>query len=96
VPNKSYDVPMDTTTPTETLVDRHLAGAEAVAAAVAANTRLQQEQVAAYKQALAAGDLASANQARDAMWSALYKVHKQIAAWDEAWNAFTARTVEME
>jgi hypothetical protein len=30
------------------------------------------------------------------MWAALYEVHKQIAAWDDAWNAFTARTVEME
>lgn len=96
VPNKSYDVPIDTTTPTETLVDRHLAGVEAVAAAVTANTRVQQEQVAAYKAALAAGDRDAANQARDAMWAALYDVHKQIAAWDDAWNAFTARTVEME
>ena len=96
VPNQSYDVPIDTTTPTETLVDRHLAGAEAVAAAVAANTSVQQEQVAAYKAALAAGDRVAADAARDAMWGALYEVHQQIAAWDEAWNAFTARTVEME
>ena len=96
VPNKSYDVPIDTTTPTETLVDRHLAGAEAVAEAVTANSRVQQEQVAAYKAALAAGDRDAANQARDAMWAALYEVHKQIATWDDAWNAFTARTVEME
>ena len=77
-------------------MDRCLAGAEAVAATVAANTGVQQEQVAAYKAALAAGDRDAANQARDAMWAALYEVHKQIAAWDDAWNAFTARTVEME
>ncbi|MBX3016115.1 MAG: cupin domain-containing protein [Caldilineaceae bacterium] len=96
ISNQAYDVPVDTATPTETLVERHLAGAEAVAAAVTANTQIQQEQVATYKAALAAGDITAANAARDAMWAALYEVHKQIATWDEAWNAFTARTVEME
>ena len=96
ISNSAYDVPIDTTTPTATLVDRHLAGAEAVAEAAAANIRIQQEQVTAYKAALDAGDRDAANAARDAMWGALYEVHKQMAAWDEAWNAFTARTVEME
>jgi len=96
VPNKSYDVPIDMTTPTEVLVDRHLTGAVAVAEAVAANTRRQAEQAAAYKAALAVGDKAAANEARSAMWDALYQVHKQIAEWDDAWNAFAARTAEME
>ena len=96
VSNKSYDVPIDMTTPTEALVDRHLAGAEALAAAVAENLRVQQKQVAAYKAALAVGDKDAANQARDAMWSAFYQVHKEIADWGDAWNAFAARTVEME
>ncbi|MEZ4863207.1 MAG: hypothetical protein R3C14_17945 [Caldilineaceae bacterium] len=64
--------------------------------AVAANPCVQQEQVAAYKAALAAGDKEAANAARDAMWTALYQVHKAIGAWDDAWNTFTARTVEME
>ncbi len=95
ITNAAYDVPIDTTTPTEELVNRHLAGAEALAETVAANTLIQQTQVAAYKAALAAGDQAAANQARDAMWAALYAVHKQVAAWEEDWNAFAARTVEM-
>jgi len=96
VSNQSYDVPVDTTTPTAELVDRHLACAQALAAAVAENTQVQQAQVAAYKAALAAGDKEAANQARDAMWAAFYTVHQQIGEWGEAWNAFTARTVEME
>lgn len=96
VTNKSYDVPVDTTTPTEELVDRHLAASEALAAAVAANTQVQRHKVAAYKKALAAGDKAAANQARDEMWAALYQVHKTIGDWGDEWNAFTARTAEME
>jgi quercetin dioxygenase-like cupin family protein len=94
VSNTAYDVPVDSTTPTEELLARHLAAAQAVAQAVAHNTQVQAEQSAAYTQALRNGDSAAALQARNAMWSALCAVYAATAAWGEPWNAFAARTVE--
>lgn len=92
--NSAYDVPEDHTTPTAELLARHLAGSDAVAAAVQANSQRQQELVTAYQQAIAAGDKEAAIQARNAMWDALYQVYSSVAAWGQVWNDFTARTVD--
>ena len=65
-----------------------------VAAAVQANTQQQHELAAAYQAAIAAGDHNAANQARTAMWDALFQVFKSIGDWGEVWNDFAARTVD--
>ncbi len=96
ISNSAYDVPVDTTTPTEELLDRHLAGVEALQTAVDESTHVQRAMVAAFKQAIQAGDNAAALAARDAMWDALSSVHKRLAVWDQAWNDLTARTAESE
>ena len=94
ISNSAYDVPVDSTTPTVELLDRHLAGADAVAAAVQANTQRQHELAAAYQQAVASGDKAAAIQARNAMWDALFQVYHSVAAWGQVWNDLAARTVD--
>lgn len=95
-PATSYDQAQDRTTPTDELVDRHLAAAEKFAETTAATTRVQQEQVAAFKQALADGDKEAARQARDSMWQALYAMYQGIYKLGESWNDFTARTADDE
>jgi quercetin dioxygenase-like cupin family protein len=92
--NSAYDVPVDSTTPTAELIDRHLAGADSVAAAVQANTQRQHELAAAYQQAVANGDKAATIQARNAMWDALFQVYHSVAAWGQVWNDLAARTVD--
>ncbi|MBI3958557.1 MAG: cupin domain-containing protein [Chloroflexi bacterium] len=94
VSNSSYDVPVDNTTPTVDLIDRHVAAADGVAAAVQANTQQQHELAATYLQAIADGDKEAAIQARNAMWSALSQVFHSVAAWGQVWNEFAARTVD--
>lgn len=94
VSNTSYDVPVDTTTPTADLVARHVAAADGVAAAVQNNTQQQHELAAAYQQAIASGDKEAAIQARNAMWAALSQVFQSVAAWGQVWNEFAARTVD--
>lgn len=95
-PNTGYDVELDRTTPTEELADRHLQAAETFAQTVEATTNVQREQVVAFKQALAAGDQATALKARDAMWEALYTMYKQVYELADAWNKFTSRTADSE
>jgi quercetin dioxygenase-like cupin family protein len=96
VSNRSYDAPVDTTTPTDELVDRYLAAAEHLAQAVAANTNSQRALAAAYKAAVTAGDQEAAIQARNAMWDALYQVYKGVAAWGQVWNDFAARAANAD
>ena len=91
-PNSVYDVPVDRTTPTGELADRHLQAAERLAETVAETTRVQREQMEAFKAALAGGDKAVARKARDAMWAALYTMYRQVYDLADAWNDFTART----
>ena len=89
-----YDQQPDRMTPTETLVDRHLAAVEALAETTVTTTTVQQEQVALFRQALAQGDKDAAYQARDAMWRALYTMYKAVYDLADAWNDFTARTAD--
>ena len=94
VSNTSYDVPVDTSTPTAELLDRHLAASDALAGAVQANSQQQDKLAAAYQQAIASGDKEAAIQARNGMWAALSQVFQSVAAWGQVWNDFAARTVD--
>lgn len=94
-PNNVYDIP-DQNTPAEELVDRHLQASKALAETVAATTKAQEEQVAAFKEALAQADKTAALKARDAMWESLYLMYKKVYELADAWNDFTARTADSE
>ena len=95
-PSTEYDIPPDRSTPTEDLVDRHLAAAETLAQTVASARDVQREQVAIFKRALTNGDKAAALTARDAMWEALYPAFQQVYDLAQAWNEFTYRTADDE
>jgi len=92
--NKAFDVPMDTTTPTEELLDRHVEAAKALAQHVQASALTQRSQAMLYRKALAADDKEAAKQARDAMWDALSTVFTSVMEWGQAWNDFAARAAE--
>ncbi|CAN5645907.1 hypothetical protein BH10CHL1_BH10CHL1_48240 [soil metagenome] len=94
IPNTAYDVPVDTTTPTEELLDRHVEAAKALAQNIQASALTQRSQARLYKKALAAGDKEAANQARDEMWDALSTVYQSMAEWGQIWNDFAARAAE--
>lgn len=94
VANSSYDVPLDTTTPTAEMLERNLAAVDALDHAVVSNTGKQRALAAAYQEALANGDKQAAREARDAMWAAMYEVYKEISNWGSVWNDFAARTVD--
>ena len=95
-PATSYDQEPDRTTPTDLLLDRHLAAAEKFAQTTAATLRVQHDQVAAFKQALTDGDIPAARQARDTMWQALYALFQGVYELGEDWNNFAARTADDE
>ncbi len=94
VSNSSYDVPVDNTTPTAELLDRHLAASDALTVAVQASSQQQDKLAGAFLQAIADGDTEAAIQARNAMWAALSQVYQSVSAWGQVWNEFAARIVD--
>ena len=88
-----YDQQQDRTTPTAELAARQSAAAATVAQAAAAAATVQQEQLARYRQALAAGDEAAAHGARNEMWAALSELFSRTMELAAAWNDFAARSV---
>jgi quercetin dioxygenase-like cupin family protein len=90
-PSTAYDVPLDESTPTEALLQRHLAAAEALSEKVKAAATVQREQAALLTQALSAGERAAALEARDKMWAALATMFSQSFELAQAWNDLTSR-----
>ena len=90
-PSSDYDTETDATTPVDELVDGHVAAAQELAAQAAESARLQEEQAAALKAALAAGDMVEADRLRAAMWVPMLEVFKQAGAVAGGWNALAPR-----
>jgi quercetin dioxygenase-like cupin family protein len=95
-PSTTYHLPPDRTTPTEELLECHVAAMEALARTTEITRGVQRAQAAAFRRALEAGDTSSALRARDAMWEALYPMFAQVYALAEAWNNLTYRTADPE
>ena len=95
-PSTAYDVPPDRSTPTEELADRHLAATKVLAQAATAAEKVQQDQIAALKQALAQGDKAAARTAHDVMWEALYPMFAQVFKMADEWNNLCYRNADSE
>lgn len=94
--NTGYDLEPDRTTPTAELVDRCVAAAETFSQSAQTHSATVQKQAAAIKEALAQSDSDAVNQARDAMWDALYEVYTTLADFSDVWNEFGSRTVDTE
>jgi hypothetical protein len=93
-PNTNYHAEYDMSVPVETLLGRHIAAVQAVAEAAAASAQVQAEMAGQLRQAIANGDEGAALAARNAMWEAVYTLHKRLYAADQAWNEFSPRATE--
>jgi quercetin dioxygenase-like cupin family protein len=93
-PNTNYHAEYDMSVPVETLLGRHIAAAQAVAETAAASAQVQTEMAGRLRQAIANGDEGAALAARNAMWEAVYTLHKRLYAADQAWNEFSPRATE--
>ena len=90
----AYDQQQDRTTATAELAARQTAAAATVAQAAADAATVQQEQLARYRQALAADDEAAAHEARNEMWEVLAALFSRTMELAAAWNDFAARSVD--
>lgn len=93
-PYKAYDVESDDNTTVFDLADRHLKATEELTQIVQETVQVQQTQVAAFEEAVAAGDPGAILDARDAMWEAMYTMYKTVHEATQVWNDFTARIME--
>ena len=90
-PSSDYDTQTDSISPVEHLVDEHIEKTRAVAAQAQASAQVQEEQGAALRKALEAGDLEEATRLREAMWSPLLELFKSVNELAEGWNALSPR-----
>jgi quercetin dioxygenase-like cupin family protein len=90
-PNENYHVQTDTNVPIEDVLAKHLAAAHAVLDAAQANWERQQEAAGQLRQALESGDRDAATTARNAMWDAIYHLHKRIYDMGAIWNELAPR-----
>ncbi len=90
--SSAYDLEADLSAGAGERADEHLQAVEDFVAQTKETAKTQREQVAAFKQALAADDKATALKARDAMWHALYPMFKAVHELADAWNTFAHRT----
>ena len=92
--NAGYHAEYDLSIPVETLLARHVSAAQSVADAAASSAQVQVTMADQLRQALAAGNQEEAVAARNAMWDALYRLHKALYAADQVWNEFSPRATE--
>lgn len=91
--NANYHVAQDMSIPLEELLARQEAAAAELASAAQDNLTVQHEQAARLRTALAVGDQDAARAARDAMWGAVYVLHRQLVAFESAWNETAPRVL---
>jgi mannose-6-phosphate isomerase-like protein (cupin superfamily) len=90
-PSSDYDTETDSTAPVEELIGEHVETACILAELAQKNARLQEEKGAELKAALAAGDLEEASRLREAMWSPLLDLFKQVHQTADGWNTLSPR-----
>lgn len=93
-PNANFHAEYDMSIPIADLLAKMNGAAVALLEAAQQNLATQQVQKEQLLSALNTGDQNAAVAARNAMWEAVYKVHKQMYAFDEIWNETTPRVGE--
>lgn len=93
-PNSNYHVEQDMNVPMAELFAAQVKAAEALLEAAQQNLAAQQAQSEQALAAIAAGDREGAVAARNAMWEAVYALHKQLYAFDAIWNEASPRIAE--
>ena len=90
----AYDVPSDTTTPTDVLIDGHVGAAEEMALLTEAARAASKAGAASLRDAIASGDAAAVAEARDELWTALSPMWRQSFDLAQAWNDLTSRLAD--
>ena len=90
-PSSDYNTETDSTTPIDALIDGHADAVQALADQARQSATVQKAQAAALKQALADGDMETADRLREAMWAPLLDLFKQTSAVAGGWNALAPR-----
>jgi quercetin dioxygenase-like cupin family protein len=93
-PSANYHVDQDMSVPLADLLARQQAAAVDVLAKAQANLAAQTEQGSALLAAHAAGDNVTSIAARNAMWDAVYALHKALYAFDACWNETAPRAAQ--
>ena len=93
-PNASYHVEQDFDKPIDQLLEAQVQAARTLAEVAQRHAATQQEEAERVREAIAAGDRAAAVAARNAMWDAVYALHKQLYAFDEVWNETAPRLAD--
>lgn len=92
VQSSNYDAKTDTETPVNQLVDRHIAATQAAADTAQKALKVQKDESAKLKKALASGDLEAASKARSNMWDAMFEMFEQVYKLADGWNTLAPRT----
>jgi quercetin dioxygenase-like cupin family protein len=90
-PNANYHDEQDMNVPMADLLAAQTQAAAALLEAAQQNLATQQAQAQAALSAIDAGNRDAAVAARNAMWDAIYTLHKQLYAFDEIWNETAPR-----
>jgi quercetin dioxygenase-like cupin family protein len=93
-PNNVYDVESDLNVALDTLLERHLAAMRSLAGTVQAAADIQEKMGEQLADARANGDQQAAEAARNAMWEAIYQLHKSVFEMGQAWNELAPRMTE--
>jgi quercetin dioxygenase-like cupin family protein len=93
-PNANYDDAKDPAVPMADLFTAQVAAAEAVLEAAQQNLATLKAQSEPALAAIAAGKRDDAVVARNAMWDAVYALHKQLYAFDRVWNEVSPRIAD--
>ncbi len=95
-PNANYHVEQDMNVPMADLLAAQTRAAGAMLEAATENLAIQQAQTKQALAAIDAGNRADAVAARNAMWDAIYALHKQVYAFDAIWNELAPRIATNE
>jgi quercetin dioxygenase-like cupin family protein len=90
-PNANYHVEQDLSVPMSDLLAAQTRAAEALLEAAKQNLAVQQTQATQVLAAIDASNRADAVAARNAIWDAIYVLHKQVYAFDAIWNELAPR-----
>jgi quercetin dioxygenase-like cupin family protein len=91
IPNANYNDEKDMSVPMADLFASQIEAAAKLLETAQQNLAIQQAQIEQATAAMNAGDRAAAVAARNAMWDAVYAVHKQLTAFDNIWNEVAPR-----
>jgi hypothetical protein len=91
MPNANYHVEQDMSVPVAELLAQQVRAAEAMLETARKNLETQQAQAEKALAAMDADNREAAVAARNAMWDAVYALHKQLYAFDQVWNDVAPR-----